>query len=407
MTVGNRIPTPLKHKWRRFRHNALPMLSFAVCVLLVLVLWRQQGSAPNAVAVAQTKQVDITSNTGGRIAKSPGDRYWSLFEPVKQGEVIVRLNATDILQQIATLRTRVATLKRQVEAKRVEMELEREASDAQFLSDHTRLQSDFARQLLNLKVEHEQRSLDVLDRKAKIQQDEVAYARLEARRKALEFGLKRKTVSEIEYRDAALAAKEIEILLAASKVALDKAETMCDDAEQRLRSTAATPVDVASRFANRPTLEEIAVLVAPIVAEGVTLEAELAELAVAVDGLQITAPITGTICEILRYPGEVVRPGEPILVIAAEESEYLLSYIHQKRFVPKLGMKASVRSRSLANLHEDVSVEFIGPQIVPVPPQLLADPTKPEWGLPVRLGMPQKLTVRPGELFDIRFVSYK
>jgi hypothetical protein len=48
-------------------------------------------------------------------------------------------------------------------------------------------------------------------------------------------------------------------------------------------------------------------------------------------------------------------------------------------------------------------VQEVGNQIEPVPPQQLANPRMPEFGLPVRIAMPSDVKLRPGEMVGVIF----
>jgi hypothetical protein len=51
-------------------------------------------------------------------------------------------------------------------------------------------------------------------------------------------------------------------------------------------------------------------------------------------------------------------------------------------------------------------VERVGPQIEEIPPHLCRDAKVPEWGLPVRIALPEPFSGRPGELFEVTFKTH-
>jgi multidrug resistance efflux pump len=124
----------------------------------------------------------------------------------------------------------------------------------------------------------------------------------------------------------------------------------------------------------------------------------------AIDRLIVRAPIDGVICAILRRPGENIRAGDPIVTVANPRGQGIVSYLRQdQRLRPVAGMTAEVRVRLPAGRFVAARVERVGPQIEPVPLHLCRDPKTPEWGLPVFIGLPDGLPVRPGELLDVSF----
>ena len=99
-----------------------------------------------------------------------------------------------------------------------------------------------------------------------------------------------------------------------------------------------------------------------------------------------------------------MRPGDPILAVAAEKSRYLISYVRQEqRFTPKAGMAVEMRGRTTPGATLRSVAEPRGPQVEAIPPHMCRDPKIPEWGLPVRIALPAGLVSHPGELFEVTF----
>ena len=133
-------------------------------------------------------------------------------------------------------------------------------------------------------------------------------------------------------------------------------------------------------------------------------EALAAALEPQIKGMEIRAPISGRICAIYRWPGENVRRGDPIVAIAAERGTYIVSYVRQEqRIRPVEGMAVEIRVRAAASRPLATVVEEVGPQVEEIPLHQCRDPKLPEWGVPVRIRMPEGFIGRPGELIDITF----
>ena len=89
MKAGERIPTPWKQRWRRFRYSALPGLCFLACVVLMLSMWRQQGRLPNAVGEVESVRVEIAAGTDGRLSPLVDrENWWAPFETVEKDDLI-------------------------------------------------------------------------------------------------------------------------------------------------------------------------------------------------------------------------------------------------------------------------------------------------------------------------------
>lgn len=118
----------------------------------------------------------------------------------------------------------------------------------------------------------------------------------------------------------------------------------------------------------------------------------------------IRAPFAGVVTELHRRPGESVHVGRQIMEIAAEGGTHVISYLRQESAIqPVAGMKVQVR-RTLGNREVQVgTVEAVGAQYQAVPAHQLIDKKTPEWGLPVRIRMPDGTILKPGELVNITF----
>ncbi|MCU0963001.1 MAG: HlyD family secretion protein, partial [Pirellulaceae bacterium] len=122
--------------------------------------------------------------------------------------------------------------------------------------------------------------------------------------------------------------------------------------------------------------------------------------------LESRAPLAGTVVAVHRYPGQSVRAGDPILTIASEQARYIVSYIPQERGAPPtVGWGVKVRARTVGSQPRESVVESVGPQIELIPVHQRRHPQVPEWGLPVRVLLPEGLEVRPGELIDVTFIA--
>jgi len=384
MTATQRIPIPWKHKWRRFRYSVMPVLSFVVCVGLTLWLWDRQGQLPNAVGEVEAVRVDVTAGSDGLLAPLPRGT-WTLFDQVEKGEVVARLDDRPVHAQAETVRLELERLRKELDAAAAQIELDEAVRRSTHLRNMAQMQWDLAR----LK-------LDVLDRRTALEVDRVE---LMARRARLDFlrSLREKEiVGELELTEEQMLYDQVAKRVAEQEKALSEAQSNLAAAQS---NTATLP---------EPVHADVARLLAPLQAAILAQESRVRELELAVQMLEIRAPISGTICAIHRWPGQHVRTGDPIVTIAAQKGRYIVSYVRQEqRLYVEPGMPVALRLRAPASREIPSSVERVGPQIEPVPPHLLRDPTRPEWGQPVRIVLPPKLPVRPGELIDITFEPWK
>jgi biotin carboxyl carrier protein len=119
----------------------------------------------------------------------------------------------------------------------------------------------------------------------------------------------------------------------------------------------------------------------------------------------ITAPISGMVNSIKHRPGEYVKGGQEIMTITQDGGAYIVSYIRPgSSIVPKKDMKVSVRGQD-HHTWATTRVQEVGTRAVPIPEQQLTNAKKPEWGIPVRIEMPEAtdLPLRPGEIVLLNF----
>jgi multidrug resistance efflux pump len=120
----------------------------------------------------------------------------------------------------------------------------------------------------------------------------------------------------------------------------------------------------------------------------------------------VRAPITGTLVAIYCAPGQAVPQGGLIASIASDEPRYILSYLPENsRIVAEPGMPVSVQTRSVGSRQFKTKIQTVGRQIELVPPHQMDNPATPQWGLPVRIQLPEDADLRPGALVDVDFTD--
>jgi len=395
MTTTGRIPTPLKHRWRRIRYSAMPTVCFVVCAVLTVWLWQEQTQLPNAVAVVEQKSVPVAASADGKIVslwKSP-EAECTIYDVVGKGQLLARLDDSAVQAALATLQTELAGLDKQLAV-----------TEQQFSVDAAGRENDRKRHLLNLEVELGRCQLEVLDRSTRIETDEIllqrATARLQYNQKFEEEG----AVSPLELQMLKMECDEIQQRINDSKTARIQAERLRDEAQSRLND-----------YRKTERMFDVTVLLGPIGAQIATQQARLKELQVQIQTLNIVAPFAGVICQIHCWPDQYVRRGDPIVTLAAtgasggeDQRIYAVAYIRRNQHVQlQPGMKVQVQSRAPGNPRAVGNVMQIGPQFEPVPLQHLRDPAVPEWGRPARiqLQLPVGFHVVPGEMLDVNFTA--
>jgi hypothetical protein len=103
-----------------------------------------------------------------------------------------------------------------------------------------------------------------------------------------------------------------------------------------------------------------------------------------------------------------VLPGQAIMEIVEEQGSHIITFLRQDTGLrPTPGTPVEIRPRSGKQRSIGSFVETVGARIELVPEHQLADPKRPEWGLPVRVVLPSASGLKPGELVGLVFKQAK
>ena len=132
---------------------------------------------------------------------------------------------------------------------------------------------------------------------------------------------------------------------------------------------------------------------------------ELADADLKIESLQIRSPISGTVTHVHLRPGQSAQAGNPILEISADRSVAIVAYLRQEQQLinPTRGMPVQVHLNRRPAQTVMGQVETVGGQVESVPNRQLRDQKVPEWGLPVRVAVPEGVVLKPGEIVTLDF----
>jgi multidrug resistance efflux pump len=133
--------------------------------------------------------------------------------------------------------------------------------------------------------------------------------------------------------------------------------------------------------------------------------AYLDDLSRQVRNATIHSPVSGKVTEVFRQPEEFVKQGQEIMTITPDTGAYIVSYVRPESAVrPKKDMRVVVRNQTRRKSAVSI-VQEVGTQVQPIPEHQLVNSKKPEWGIPVRIAMPDPtlLPLMPGELVVLNF----
>lgn len=373
------IRTPLVVRLQRFAHSALPVVIFLITAAAVLSLWRRSVGTANVLGRVEATRVNITAGVAGTLLEG----QFRPFQKVQAGDVLAQLDDAPLRAQLEALRGDVATYQKELESTIAETRVE----------DSDR-QQNHLRQSAELAAEVERCRLEVVDRHATIQQARVELSRLNQQLKYMQAlsEAQEGVISKSQLEQVTVERDAIEKLVRAHELSYEQAQANHKAALQRKEEL--PPVENA----------EIEQLLAPIKASVVAAEARVREVEAMLESLKVRSPIEGTISAIFYFPGQGVRPGEPIMTVAAEKPSHITAYVPPHTPLQlKPGATVNVRVRSAGTSVFQATIRDVASQWEPLPLELLRDQNVVQLALAVQIEIPAGASVRPGELVDVMF----
>ncbi len=357
---NEKIPIPAKLRWREIRVRFFPLLIFVLIAGVVMWLWQDRVDATNMIGRVVGKQAEVRSPQPGSLA----DLTVSAFDPVSAGDVIARLVTTD--PQI--MQAELGVVLAQIELIRI--------SRDPFV--------DQERNLLN----YESMQVDLMENRARLgiarirkQQAQREYERLESMddRGLTAVEMLERARSEYDaLQEEVLVIEELVDRLQArlERFDLDRVLDRWDDSD---------PIAAALKVHER-TLERIEVEMMPI---------------------SLRAPVSGQVAQVYKQSGEFVNQGEPIVRIYSPQPDYIVGYIRHPLFMqPEPGMQVLVRKQGRDRSEAIMEIESVGVQLETVEQYTSLFPEQPfeTMGLPIRVALNHDLSLRPGEVVDMRLM---
>jgi len=414
----NKIRTPLKEHLRQMRYQLIPVVVFLCGIYAVTYLWGLHMELPNGIGAVKALRVDIVSPVDGTLVAVPGlSKQWDMFDPVKAGQLVCKFDDTAIAATIATLEAEGKQISSQLAATNAQIKLD--------LAERKSERSDRRQSLLDdarrLAVDLESMKLDVADRTILLESNKIGLKRraekleivkdLVARKLETPYVLSdtqlRHDVLKKEISEQVKALAEARSLEVKAQARMDAYDKMVRE-EDALREARGDKESIADSIQ-----KEVDVFLKPIEAAVAAQKARLNEAVIQRQSLEIRVDPalvaeTGTIMEVYRRPGQSVRAGEVIMRIANPDSMYIVSYVRQPHRVHlEENSPVGIQVRTVPIRGAETVIAKIGPQIESIPSRQLRDPDVPEWGLPVKINVPQELELTPGELVNVTYKAAK
>jgi multidrug resistance efflux pump len=346
------IPTPWTTRWREFRYQFLPIITFALLVAAVAWMWRDYVVPPNVVAQVEPISVRISANTAGTLVRLDVERY----QHVTNGQVlgVIETMSTNMLQ------ASMAVIEGDLRLMEARMGLNETRIEQNYLQELLRFQADKAL-LENTRVNMKKAEADFL-------------------RVSNLFNAKPPLESVANYDLARYTYLALCTNVAVTEWRLSETERILP---RLMGLTNDTAMAKAVQNDTRAQLEQ--------------LRAE--------QHIVLRAPLDGTITTISNRVGEAVLPGRAILSITALESTNILAYARQPlNLTPKVGDTVQISAQTFKRRVATGKVIQVGTQLAPIDLALLG-PTGRDYrydlGLPFLVTLPKELNLAPGERVDV------
>lgn len=354
------IPIPTAQRWREFRMQFLPLLTFAVAMAGAVYYWRNTVGAPTLVAEVEGQQAWVTSREVGVVTNLLVQRFERVVkdQPVA---VMIGMDPRTSSSQLQDLRSRIALSQMEIDSI---VDRERIAFDYQNLSMNTlRFRSELAAAQAQLPT---------------------VEATMMRNKKGVEY-----EVIPINEYEISLGA------YAALKAQIASLEKLVSDSEDRLQQASR----LAAAFTNEMSTASLGEAMERVNRERQQIDETRLEPTI------LRAPIDGVVSMILRRPGENVVAGDIIMTIHSTQGERIVGYLRQPLpFTPEKGMPVMVRCRTKQREEAMSQIAEVAPRFEAITNLSLLRPGfLYEIGMPISITIPPELrpTLMPGELVDI------
>lgn len=337
-----------------------------------------------ALGRVEAVRVNISAATDGMLLTLPetSDGQYKPFQKVTKDQVIARLDDRPLRALLAALQADAAALRQELESTAEESLI----ADAERAIEHDR-------QATALAVELERCRLEVVDRNVKLQESQVELSRIASQLKYMTMVAESRPFSSADAKRLEADQDAVKKLIESHERALKTSRENFEAAKQRKEAYG----PVAKTNVER--------LLLPVRQEIVAAEARAKEVEMQLENLVVRSPVSGTISAVFYQPGQGVKAGEPIMVVAADTPSHIVAYLPaNSRVKVASGTDVNIRARS-SNTGFNAKVEAVASQWEPLPLDLLRDQNISQIALAVQIRIPEPLSasLRPGELVDVKF----
>lgn len=351
------IPTPPAQRWREFRIQALPVLTFIAMIACIAILWQRYVYPSNIVAQVEPITAMVITTVPGTIESIAVQR----FQHVKKGDPIAIVSIAETNFTSAEMQA----VQSEVQVMRARLDMDR----------------------LRAAQVYERERLAMLEQRAQLAEDRVTLRLEEAKFRIQENLFTNMVAGEGGTSQSSLISSNDYFIALYSWEAL---KVRVKETEEFLRDREATLPKLMAENTN--TLSAIEA----------DIEAQRNRVIASTTNLILRAPMDGVVSVISNRPGERVMGGTPIAVISGTKAERIIAYMRQPiGTMPKPGDTLQVRRRTFERETITATVQDVGTQLEPIAPTLMAGATMVDYGLPFAINLPPQFGLLPGEIVDV------
>lgn len=374
------ISIPDRKITRRFRQRIIPVLIWALAVISFWTVNREQAGYQYAIGIVEIQDAVIVPLNDGTIRSLPVD----LFDTVKAGDVVVMMDDTLIVAELAVEEAQLGQLKSELDVERNRLKNSIELSAIEELDDLRRYQLD-----------EEKSRLDYLELRVDVEAKQIKLERLKIQMERQKSLLESAIGNQSLFDDIRLRHAELNKELPIDQAALATAQNNVEKTSQRRieREKTTSPSTLTTVLYLEPFLQKLKVQ-----------EARRHELQEERLTLMLRAPIDGQIAKLYYGPGETVLSGTPVLSIQSPTARRVIAYLDESAAgTIHPNREVYLRSATRPNVTAKARVLRTGSSLEALPRRIWSTPLIGEWGFPVLIGdIPEGLFL-PAETVNIQF----
>ncbi len=381
MAKKRRIQTPISQHWNHFRTGLLPLIAFLACIWVTMSLWERRANQGTIVAEAEATNIDVASGAAGNLIELQNkEEGWQVWDEVVKGDILAQLDTRLLDKEIEVVIGETDQFIADLQATQLRTEVDLIGIQQGYKRDANNRYNQY----IDLLLQQAQLERDVfVDRRER----ELIQGNLEIQQRAFEKKAVPASVIVDLTNQLRVVNERIERNMYLGRTIRQKKEA----AEQNWN-------DFKGKLGGLPELDAMR---ENLNTAREAQKARIELLTLKIENMTIRSPADGKIAVIHKRPSESITEGEAVMTIASDEAEYAVGYWrenHSQR--PSETMVVSVRLRQPDSVEYTANIEEIGPQYGQVPLHQQKDPSRPEYGIPVKVRIPDELQgmVRPGEV---------